>query len=318
MSIDRQLLTQLRRFEDPRTGILEQFVERRLGPRAALALLSGPLGEQRSLGWVICPSIGPEHGNLRRLEARVARRLSGAGFPVLRIRPDVDPLQGVFDEIDLSVRLREVEDAVGLLPAESGAREVGLLGILFGGTVAALLGDRLGLPAMALVEPAARGGQYLREAMRRHAVGELMVAAESAVDVPDSSLAQRPMHELSTAGHTRIRGLRLNRAEFEQVSTVNLADDLETFRGRSLLVGISPTGAVAPGLRKLHERLEALGGDVTLEVVEDPLPVPLGDYYYRNAGPNRVDTRLELDGKLADAIVAWALGRVPAPSRSPA
>ncbi len=316
MPIDDQLLTQLRRYEDPRAGISEEFVERRLGPRSALALLSSPLGERRSPGWVICPSIGPEHGNLRRLETLAARGLAAAGFPVLRIRPDVDPALGVFGEIDLSIRLQEVEEAVEALRVESGAQAVGLLGVLFGGTVAALVCDQHGLPAMALIEPVGRGRQYLREAMRRHAVAELMAAVEAAAEEPDASLAQRPMRELSTVGHTTIRGLRLSQEEFERISAVNLVDDLRSFRGRSLLVGISPTGAVSPGLRKLRDRLDALEGDVTLDVIEDSLPAPLGDYYYRNEGAVRVDTRLELDLRLADAIATWALDGAVAPSRA--
>lgn len=316
MQTDSHTLAHAWRYEDPEAGIFEKFLDRRLGPHAALALLSGPLAERKSLGWVICPSIGPEHGNLRRLEALVARRLAGAGFPVLRIRPDVDPTLGVFGEIDLSVRLREVEDALEVLPAESGEQAVGLLGILFGGTVAALVGDRLSLPAMALIEPVVRGRQYLREAMRRHAVGEMMAAAEAAAEEPDASLAQRPMRELSTVGHTTIRGLRLSREEFESISTVNLADDLLSFCGRTLLVGISPTGAVSPGLRKLRERLDALEGDVTLDLIADPLPAPLGDYYYQNEGAVRVDTRLELDVRLAGAVAAWALDGAVAPSRA--
>jgi hypothetical protein len=300
-------LTQLRRYEDPRNGIFEEFVERRLGPNGALALLSAPLADRRSLGWLICPSIGPEHGNLRRLEALIARRLAAVGSPVLRIRPDADSARGVFGEIDLSVRLREVEEAVAVLSAESGVEAVGLLGILFGGTVAALACERLDLPAMALIEPAARGRQYLRETMRRHAVAELMAAAEAGEHEADTGLAQRPMRELSTAGHTTLQGLRLTRAEYERISAVDLVSDLQSFSGRSLLVGISPTGAVAPGLRKLQERLASLGGDVTVSVVDDPLPAPLGEYYYRNVGVTRVDTRLELDRRLADLAAAWVL-----------
>ncbi|MGH3105482.1 MAG: hypothetical protein ACRDN6_15430 [Gaiellaceae bacterium] len=305
-------MTRLRRYDDPRAGISEEFTERRLGPGRAFALLSAPLGERRTPGWVICPSVGPEHGNLRRLEAIVARRLAAAGFPVLRIRPDVHPVHGAIGEIALPARLAEVDDAVELLLGEGGAQAVGLLGTMFGGTVAALACERLGLQAMALIEPVGRGKQYLRESLRREAVAELMAGLEA----PDSSPEQNPMQELQTTGRTTIRGLRLSRAEFERISAVNLAEDLRSFRGRSLLVGISPTGGVSPGLRKLQERLEALGGDVTVEVIDDPLEAPFGEYYYRNVGIVRIDTRLGLDQRLADAAATWALDEASA--RTPA
>ena len=161
MPIDDQRLTRLRRYEDAQSGIYEEFAAQRLGPWNALALLAAPLGERQATGWVICPSIGPEHGNMRRLEAILARRLAGAGFPVLRIRPDVDPTQGLMRDIDLSARLREIDDAVELMRSLGDARDVGLVGALFGGTVAALSCERHGLPAMA-PDRACRSRQAVR------------------------------------------------------------------------------------------------------------------------------------------------------------
>jgi hypothetical protein len=89
---------------------------------------------------------------------------------------------------------------------------------------------------------------------------------------------------------------------------VKLVEDLQTFAGRSLLVEISPGGAVSSGVQKLADRLAELGGDVAVEPVADPLHAPLGEYYYRDAGLLRIDTRLELDQRVADTISAWALG----------
>lgn len=303
MPIDTERLIRLRRYEDSGSGIYEAFAERRLGPGRALALLSGPLGKPREQGWVVCPTIGPEHGNLRRLEAIAARRLAEAGFCVLRIRPDVHPLHG---EIAISTRAAEIDEAVELLRAETGVDAVGLTGALFGGTLAALAAERLGLSALALVQPVARGRQYARELLRREAVAQLMGAEDDA--------AEGPMQELTATGQAMIRGLRLTREAYESISAVNLVEDLRTLGGRSLLVDISPTGAVSPGVRKLHERLVELGGDATLETIQDPLYAPLGEYYYRDAGLLRVDTRLELDRKVADALCEWALEETPARS----
>jgi hypothetical protein len=303
MPIDEQRLTGLRRYEDARTGIFEEFVEPRLGPSDAIGLLAGPLGERRSPGWVVCPSVGPEHGNMRRLEALVARGLAGAGFPVLRIRPDLHPTRGLLREIDLSTRLQEVDDAVELMRARCEGGDVGLAGALFGATVAALACERHGLRDLVMIEPAVRGRQYARDAMMRTAVADLMSTAAA-----EGPAAHTPMRELEESGETTIRGLRLSKGEHDRIAAVDLVADLQTFRGRSLLVGVAPTGAASPGLRKLHERLAELGGHATLECLEDPLESPLGDYHYRNVGPLRVDTRLGLDQALAELTVTWALG----------
>ena len=295
MASSSDMLSAHRRYEDPEADLFEEFAERRLGPGGAFALLAGPLAERRPLAWAICPTIGPEQGNLRRLEALVARRLAGSGFEVARIRPDVHPLHG---EISLPTRLAELEDAVDLLRGR-GAGRVGLVGTLFGGTVAALAAERLEVAALALVEPAVRGRQYARELLRREAVADLMADEEGD--------AEGPKRELAATGRVTIRGLQLTTEAFETLGAVDLTSELRSFAGRSLLVGVSPSGEPGPGLRKLRDRLAELGGDVTVAGLADPLYAPLGEYYYRDAGLLRLDTRLELDGRIADAVAGWAL-----------
>jgi hypothetical protein len=87
---------------------------------------------------------------------------------------------------------------------------------------------------------------------------------------------------------------------------------MRAFSGRALLIGISPSGSVPTGLDKLRAHLKALGGDVTLEMLEDSLPAPFGEYPFRNAGPMRIDTRLELDQRLARVTTDWAGGSLSA------
>ena len=302
MASSSDTLSALRRYEDAESGLFEEFAERRLGPGGAFALLAGPLAERRALAWAICPTIGPEQGTLRRLEARVARRLAATGFEVARIRPDLHPLHG---EISLPTRLAELEEAVDLLRAR-GAGGVGLVGTLFGGTVAALLAERLEVAALALVEPAVRGRQYARELLRREAVANLMADEEGDGD------AEGPRRELAATGSASIRGLQLTTEAHDAISAVDLTRELRSFAGSSLLVGISPSGEPSPGLRKLRDRLAELSGDVTVAGIADPLYAPLGEYYYRDAGLLRLDTRLELDGRVADAVAGWALDRAAA------
>jgi hypothetical protein len=147
-----------------------------------------------------------------------------------------------------------------------------------------------------------RTGSYARELLRREAVAQLM-GAEG--DEPTESAG--PMHELTTTGRAWIRGVGLSQEAFDAISAVKLVDDISAFRGRSLLVDISPSGEVTTGVQKLADRLAEIGGDVTVEPLADPLYAPLGDYYYRDAGLLRIDTRLDLDRAVAAAVTAWAL-----------
>ena len=144
-----------------------------------------------------------------------------------------------------------------------------------------------------------RGRQYSRELLRREAVARLMGDEEADGDGPKT--------ELAAAGRVAIRGLQLTQDAYDAIAAVDLVAEPTAFAGPSLLVGISPSGEPGPALGKLRDRLAELGGDVTLTGIADALYAPFGEYYYREAGLLRHDTRLELDRKLAEAAAAWAL-----------
>jgi hypothetical protein len=158
MPIDEQLLKRLQRYEDRGTGISEEFLDPNRAGAGSLRILSRPLGEQANTGWVICPSLGSEQAHLRRLEGLVARELAVQGFPTLRLRRGLNegsaqPTRAV----SLAAELEEIEGAVAWLADEGSVRRVGLLGAVFGGTVAALAAERLEPGLLGLWEPVRRG-----------------------------------------------------------------------------------------------------------------------------------------------------------------
>ena len=63
--------------------------------------------------------------------------------------------------------------------------------------------------------------------------------------------------------------------------------------------------AASQGLTSLETHLKELGASVTAEVIEDPLPVPLGEYHYENMGHIRNDTRIDLDRRLTVQTPEW-------------
>ena len=194
-------------------------------------------------------------------------------------------------------------------------RSVGLVGALSGGMVAAMVADRLGSSELALIEPVSRGKRYIRETIRRQAIAELIASADGAErqrrGVGGTRVRPAPARGARRRRRNLGPGLRLTSTEYDRIAAVDLARDMRAFSGRSLLIGISPSGSVPTGLDKLRAHLEALGGDA-LEMLEDPLPAPFGEYPYRNAGSMRIDTRLELDQRLARVTTNWAGGSLEA------
>jgi hypothetical protein len=99
--------------------------------------------------------------------------------------------------------------------------------------------------------------------------------------------------------------MQLSRSEFAAISSVSL-DSIRTFRGRSLLIGITPSGTPTTALARLAKHLTDHGGEVVLETVAASLPVPFGDYHLSGEGPIRIDTRLDFDIRLAELAAGWA------------
>src|SRR6266705_2591277 len=298
MPIDEASLIQHRRYEDARTGIAEEFLQPSLGLGKTVAVLSRPLGPTHPVGWVVCHSFGLEQIHLGRLDVTVARALSASGFPVLRYHGSGygDSELGM-EVIGLASHVGEAAAAVEALSEQTGVGRVGVLGARFGAMVAALVADRLDLPFMALFEPTTNGAQYVRDLLRTRLLEEM---AGGKNDGGARGLDQL-RHELAAQGWLDVKGLRLAREAYDDISQVDLEKDLQRFRGRALLIGVSRTGKASPALSRLSDRLTALGGVSSLEVVRHALAPQFGQFHFQTAdgGVVKVDTQYELDEEIA-------------------
>jgi hypothetical protein len=301
LTIDDEYFRRLRRYEDPASGIAEEFLPAAVGPGGAVPILSTPLGEQREPGWVLCSALTKERSFLRRLEALVARTLAAAGYPVIRVRGGTDGAGGPGRELDVAARIAEAEEAAAALRAQTQVTEVGTAGALAGGLVAALVADRLELPYLAAVDPVVRGRQFVRDALRRQSASALVKGEGADAPAP----AGRALEQLEEQGWTTVRGFRLTREAHEQLTGLDLLEQLTRFSGAALLVHVTRGGTPPRGLVELGEHLRGLGAAVDVQTVEDALVFPFGESYLRNVGYVRTDTRIELDRALAGTLVAW-------------
>jgi hypothetical protein len=308
MAIDELSLNKMRRFEDPRGGFSEEFMSPTIGGAGTVAVLTRPLGRARSTGWVICHSFGLEQLHLGRLEAELARALSARGFPVLRYHGQGygDSELGM-DAISLSSHLADASDAVDLLAGMEDVDSVGLIGARFGGAVAALVADRMGLPFMTLWDPPTRGSQFVRDFLWTG------VFAKMAGRPDEGDPAVRLLDELAAKGRADVKGFLLTERAHNEIARMDLLKDLTRFRGKALVVGISRTGKPSPGIQKLAERLRALGAECSVEVRSDRHAAEFGQYHFRflEATGAKRDIRLDLDDALLRTTADWCAGAAP-------
>jgi len=319
MSIDREVLNRYLRFEDRQAGLSEEFVQAVIGHGRTIGVLSRPLGDPLSVGWVLCHSFGIEQVHLGRLDVITARALSRAGFPVLRFHGQGygDAERGM-EVAGLSSHVAEAVDAVEMLKRLAGVEAVGVMGARFGGAIAALTADRLQLPLLALWDPMVKGAQFIREFLRSQVLADIVETGEGG----GASDLQSIQEHLSTEGWADIKGWPLTRAAHDDIVAVDLVKDVQQFRGSALLVALSRTGTVTSAASSLSSHLRALGAATSLQVIQDGFAPQFGQFRWRtvDGGKSKRDTQLELNEKIAEATVGWALSlieRSPAPIEAP-
>jgi alpha/beta superfamily hydrolase len=267
-------------------------------------VISGPIGDAAGIGFVLCPSFGPEHTQLNGLEVVAARALASAGFPVLRYQSQgYGDSEGPRDAITPATHLADAADAVDVLRARIGDLPVGVLGGLFGGAIALLTAERLGLPAVAMWEPVVDGTRYAERILRNLAIQEMAVAR-------NQDRARPPLTELRErlrSGALDAQGFLLTSRAYDELTSMPLLNDV-AYHGASLVLSVSRSGRPTPGAAALHERLQRSGGAATLSTVRDRLVHPLGSYRFIgfNDRPGRLDTHFALNGRVADETAAWA------------
>jgi predicted esterase YcpF (UPF0227 family) len=292
-------LARLRSYQDLKGGFCEEFLKNPVGPEASWAILTLPLQRAARGACLVCSSFGPEAGTHRRLELLTAHALAQHGFATLRIRRGERAPEPA---MDVKTRLAELTAAVDVL-AERELPLSGLIGVGFGGTMAGHAAQELTPEAVAVVEPIVRGNQFLEESLQRHAVVELMTAAEIARE--RRTRADKPKSELAARGVTTVRGYRLTRADADQMAAIDLVEDLGGYRGRVLVVSISAAGTAPETVVQVVERRKQGGAQTALEIVQEALPMPFGEYYFTGTPPSKVDTRFWLDRRLADLVAVW-------------
>jgi len=302
-------LERYRRFEDPVGGFREEFVQPVLGLGATVGVLARPMGETRAVGWVISHSFGLEQVHLGRLDVIVARALSAAGFPVFRFHGQGygDSERGM-DVAGLSSHLAESVGAVDLLKRVAGVEAVGVMGARFGGAIAALTADRLELPLLAMWNPTVKGGQFMRDFLRSQVLADIVETGEGG----GASDLQSIQDQLSTAGWADIKGWTLTKGAHDEIAAVDLLIGVQRFRGSALVGAVSRTGTPPSAAAALTKRLRDLGAAPSLHVIQDPNAAQFGQFRWRtvDGGQSKRDTQLELNEKLAEATVGWAVSVV--------
>jgi pimeloyl-ACP methyl ester carboxylesterase len=226
----------------------------------------------------------------QRASAQLARALAAAGLPVLRFdhrgHGDSDREHR---EMTLESMLEDLDAAAAALRAAEDVQELHLFGFRLGATLALSRAEALGASSVALVNPVARGGDFLMKALRSNLTTQMGIYGEVRAD-RDTLLA-----EMRETGLVNIDGYHLSATCFDALSGLTVED--ARFAGPGLALSlVRREGAPADAdTRRVFARFESHAASRLETLVH---PQVWGEQKRYATG----------DAALFDPLVAWFTG----------
>jgi len=233
-------------------------------------------GEQKTkkCGFVFCAPFAEEKLWSHRVYTNFARKLAGHGYTVLRFdylgHGDSD---GEFRDTTVDSRIIDIKSALHTLRQEGAVEDVGLLGLRFGATLAALVAEETSVCKLILWGPVLNGAQYMKTLIRTNISTQISVFKE----VRDSSSAL--VEKLrSFRDPIIIEGYEITLPLYEQIVSIDLLSTEKKFTGDVLLLDIVKKEGMENEKMKLFEQMYP---HITIgPVVEKQFWKEIREYYY--------------------------------------
>lgn len=215
--------------------VLHGFLD---GHRPVFASYHAPTRPLRDIGWVVCPPLGWEAIQSYETVRRLAEGLAAAGLPTVRVHYDGtgESLGSDEDGDRVDAWLESIRRAVVAM-RELGVRDVGLVGVRLGATLAAHVATELAVASLVLWEPCTSGAHYTREM-------EILASASPSA-VRDRAHVRQP-------GDIEAGGYLLTRETVASLAAIDLLK--ATLAGKPDVLLVYRDDRPAPFGKKLAER----------------------------------------------------------------
>ncbi|MEQ1795836.1 MAG: alpha/beta hydrolase [Nitrospira sp.] len=260
------------------------------GAYRLFGVLHQPVGAPSGAGWVFCHPFAEEKLWAQRVYVSFARMLASRGAWVLRFDAMGNgDSEGEFSAASVDTMLSDIECAISLLERLSGMGQgIGLLGLRFGATLAALAAERSPkVGKLVLWEPVVDGAKYMQELLRINLTTQTAVYKEIR---HNREALVRMMREGSTVN---IDGYELAYPCYDQASAANLIAEKKQFAGPNLIIQVGKDGqAFRQDLTALQQ---AYSSSEIRGVVEEPFWKEIKRWY--RTAPNLFETTLAWMGE---------------------
>src|SRR5262249_39564428 len=127
-------------------------------------------GQNRDMAFLLCASMGQEYIPAHRANRQLALRLARAGFPAMRFDYYASgDSAGEDDEVSMARWQADISTAIAELKRRSGTKQVSLIGLRLGATLATLVGAQRGdISHLVAWEPPVKGIDFIDEWIEKH------------------------------------------------------------------------------------------------------------------------------------------------------
>ncbi|MEQ1794012.1 MAG: alpha/beta hydrolase [Nitrospira sp.] len=254
------------------------------GAYRLFGVLHEPAAAPSGWGWVFCHPFAEEKLWAQRVYVSFARMLAARGARVLRFDAMGNgDSQGEFSDSSVDTMLSDIGCAIKMLERSSGtALSVGLLGLRFGATLAALAAEQYStVGKLVLWEPIVDGGKYMQELLRVNLTTQTAIYKE--IRHNREALVRMMREEGRTVN---VDGYEIAYPCYEQASAVKLNEGGKRFAGPCLIVQM---GRAGQPIRSEVKALQATYRSADIrEVVEEPFWKEIKQWY--RTAPNLFET----------------------------
>jgi len=243
--------------------------------------LHEPEKQSRRSGYVLCYPFAEERLWAQRVYVDFARELSRRGNPVLRFDfMGTGDSDGKFEDADVETFLSDIGCAMRTLNAKiPGLNDVGLIGLRFGATLAALATERTDVSRLVLWDPIIDGNQYMQEILRSNLMTQTVIFKKVQKD------RKMLIQDLMEGKTVNADGYEISRKLYEGISEVRLNERVNRFQNRCLIVQIENRDV--PIKEKVLDLKKSIVNSSVVNVCEEPFWREIKAYYGRAGNLSR-------------------------------